>query len=303
MGDTTDNPTDSFLDRVLELGRQDAAAPQESNTASGTDASPGRLCPRCGSESGPGWAFCEICGEALSASESLTEEAERSHGPAVRSHDAYHSPEPTPSDPGEPQAMASSDLDAGQGAEQQPRYEADETAALMLPVSAFPDDALSVETAAEPGPKSHRRTLLGRLAIGLAFAIVIAAATVGWIQYNHTQDRLGVTRHQLNDVKHSLAFKEDQLSATRSELSTTQGTLKTTQDDLSKTKADLAKSQGSLSNAQDRLDLQAGQIDTLQTCLHGVSEALSDVAYGAYDAAVSALSAVDSSCRKASSIL
>lgn len=305
MGDNTEIPTDSFLDRVLELGQEQPAVADGSIGAGGNRVEAGEvLCSMCGSECGAGWAFCETCGEVLTAGLSVPGLTAQPAAPAappqgpIEGAGSSDGPEG-----GEPPAVAPSELDSGDDDEEQSRHAADQTAALMVPVTAVSNGALSVRSSpAEIAPRS-RRTLLVRSAIGIVMACLVAAAITGWVQYNHTQDRLRETRHQLSDTQASLDFTKDQLSATRGELTTTRGTLKTTQDELGSTKEELAKSLGSLNNAQDRLDLQAGQIDTLQTCLHGVSEALTDVAYGAYDAAVSALSAVEGSCREASSIL
>jgi hypothetical protein len=303
MGESTDIPTDSFLDRVLELDPDQTSNGSivEGESKARTDEF---VCRGCGSELGAGWAFCETCGEPLGAGKNapyLTPESDRQ---AADSFDVVHTTAiPKESEAGEQQARVAGHPDATRGDKQRSGTGADLTTPLAVPDSAASDlTPIAGPAPAEEAPP-RRRALLAKGAIGIAIASLVAAATVGWVQYNHAQDRLKETRHQLSDTKRSLAFKEDELSATRAELATTQSTLKSTQDELSKTKEDLAKSEGSLNNAQDRLDLQASQIDTLQTCLHGVSEALSDVAYGAYDAAVSALGAVESSCRRASSIL
>jgi hypothetical protein len=59
----------------------------------------------------------------------------------------------------------------------------------------------------------------------------------------------------------------------------------------------------SLSDANGRINVQSGQIETLKSCLNGVSIALNDVAYNDYSGAVSALDAVRVSCRAAYKIV
>src|SRR3954449_5961590 len=66
MGDNTEIPTDSFLDRVLKLSHKHPAVADGSISAGGNTAGPSDVpCSECGRACGADWAFCETCGEVL----------------------------------------------------------------------------------------------------------------------------------------------------------------------------------------------------------------------------------------------
>lgn len=227
-----------------------------------------KACPGCGSRCDTGWAYCEVCGIALPVGQRATE-LPRREGAAQKAGDVVDRR-------GARAGSLAAHRGIGSGVASSP------TAEALAP------------------PRRSRRV---RIAVGMLIASLAGAALTGWIQYDHAQGRFIESRHQLSETKGLLISADEQLGLTRDELATDKSALASAEAELSRTKQDLVKSQGSLDNAKDRLNLQASQIDTLQTCLRGVSEALSDVAYGDYEGAVSALDAVRTSCRKASNIL
>jgi len=72
---------------------------------------------------------------------------------------------------------------------------------------------------------------------------------------------------------------------------------------LQSAQKELAGVRGSLNEANTKVNLQASQIETLKSCLNGVSAALHYAAYSDYDAAIAALEAVEVSCDKAYKML
>jgi hypothetical protein len=66
------------------------------------------------------------------------------------------------------------------------------------------------------------------------------------------------------------------------------GSAHQTKQSLAEVKQRLGGVTNSLSDARSRLNIQSGQIETLKSCLNGVSTALTDVAYEDYTSAVSA---------------
>lgn len=150
----------------------------------------------------------------------------------------------------------------------------------------------------------QRHQRLVRAAIGVAVAIVVAVAVSSDLGVRSRLDR---TRNDLVGARSEIERTSDQLSITRGELDTTKKTLASTtserdavRSELDAKLAELAGLRGSLGDAQNRLNLQAGQIETLKSCLNGVSEALGYAAYEDYRSAVAALDAVEVSCDRAS---
>lgn len=56
-------------------------------------------------------------------------------------------------------------------------------------------------------------------------------------------------------------------------------------------------------DVKSSLTIKSGQIETLKSCLNGVSIALTDLAYSDYAGAISALNAVKVSCHSAYALL
>lgn len=149
----------------------------------------------------------------------------------------------------------------------------------------------------------HRRSLV-RTVIGAVAIIVVAVAVSSDLGVRSRLDR---ARLDLAGSRSELERTSDQLGTTWAELDTTKEALASStserdavRSELDATLAELAGLRGSLGDAQDRLNLQAGQIETLKSCLNGVSEALGHAAYDDYRSAVAALDAVEVSCDRAS---
>ena len=155
---------------------------------------------------------------------------------------------------------------------------------------------------------SRRRVVVPILWTVLA-ATLVSAALLGWndVQTHHhltaTHGHLTSARSSLTRVGADLSATQTRLAATQSELDTTQADLDQTKQSLAAVKQRLGGVSNSLSDAKSRLNVQSGQIETLKSCLNGVSLALSDAAYGDYSSAVSALDAVRVSCDAAYKIL
>lgn len=143
--------------------------------------------------------------------------------------------------------------------------------------------------------------MIGILAVLVLAALGVAAFTI--VNLDST----------LDDAEASLVAAESQLSNTRSTLEGTESELSTTKTDLRQSERDrdqleervrnlvldLRGVRGTLRKAEDRVELQSGQIDTLKTCLNGVSLALDAVIYLEYREAARALQAVESECNEA----
>jgi uncharacterized protein HemX len=155
-------------------------------------------------------------------------------------------------------------------------------------------------------PRRRRRPLLTWSLYGLAAVLILALVAVAG--YTHQQ-----TRNDLASTRADLATTQDELDATSTTLTETEGFLAENRSELAETnlqlqqtrsrlraaRGELSGLEGSLDNAQDRLDLQANQIETLKSCLDGVTTAMSYAAYSDYGAAIGALDAVEVSCNRA----
>ena len=164
------------------------------------------------------------------------------------------------------------------------------------------------ETRSEPEPVRRsrvRRSLVALAGVGLVAGVAVLAVddrgahqqltrTRGAL--HSTQATLHSTQAQLSQAQADLAGANADLTRTKASLSSVQATLKTKEQAL-------AGVQNSLTDAKNSVTVQAGQIETLKSCLNGVRIALSDVAYGDYSGALSALDAVQVSCNAADSIL
>ena len=245
------------------------------------------LCASCGTALEPAWAFCGRCGAAIPADD----ESIRADGPLlqiVSTTQDHHDEAPTTS-------------------------QVRETAASeVLPAPSVPAVVPATEEDAPPAAhpvESGRRRPWRIVLLAAVVAMALATASILLLNEVGTHDRLARTRQQL-------ASTSSKLRDTATELATTQSTLMSTQSDLATrtTERDSARSQlsdvqnqlagvkGTLSDAQSRVNLQSGQLTILKTCLAGVSTALDDNLNSDYSGALSALIAVESSCKQASQI-
>lgn len=182
---------------------------------------------------------------------------------------------------------------------------------LAQPVPIFTSSALgehfSNDTGAPMVAPHDRRRSRGRLltyVLGTLVLVVLATAAGFW-QFE-TQQKLdaaradlATTRQALQATVATLGETEDQLSSTQLELDDTTADLEATETKMRATQRRLTGVRGSLDDAENRLDLQANQIETLKSCLNGVSDALIYVAYNNFNAALAALEAVEISCQRA----
>lgn len=227
-------------------------------------------CVHCGAEAEPSWTFCGGCGQPIHPD---------ARGPAPEDTTANTISifvEPVPVVAGAPESLAS------------------------------PAEPSRNEHHAQAKRRPGKRSPLRVLAYSLAGLLLLGlAGTAGYIQ-QQTQGELDATRKTLTETRNQLQDTNGKFTETHGELSTTQAELSSAVDDLQVTKSRLADKlrelsglRGSLDGAQERLDLQANQIGTLQSCLNGVTDAMSYAAYSDYGAAIAALEAVEVSCNKA----
>lgn len=224
-------------------------------------------CTHCGAEAEPSWEFCGSCGHRLDTA-------------------APQAPEP-------PSHWGDEDQDT----------DGSETVVLadLLPASV----PAPLQAPAEE-PRRRRRSPLAVTLYSLGAVVLLAAVTGASYAYQQTVNdlettraELGSTRDELDTTNSTLAETEDSLTDSRSELADTSNQLQQAQTRLRSARRNLSGLQGSLNNAQDRLDLQANQIETLKSCLDGVTTAMSYAAYSNYGAAIAALDAVEVSCNRA----
>ncbi len=154
--------------------------------------------------------------------------------------------------------------------------------------------------------RSGGRSRFAVVWVTVAVLLVAGLATAATLTHLQTRDELQQARNQLASTENRLAKTTVALDETQGELDESQTTLASTRDRFEATKGRLRRKaqqltgvRGSLDGAQDRLDLQSNQIESLKSCLNGVSNALSYVAYSDYSAAVAALEAVEGSCARA----
>jgi hypothetical protein len=145
--------------------------------------------------------------------------------------------------------------------------------------------------------------------IGAAILVALALLTVGVMRDVGTRDRLGKTRQALEAARVDLKSTKASLTTTRSELTTrtSELTSRTAERDGLKKEldariAELAGVRGTLSQSENRVNIQAGQIETLKSCLNGVTNALVYAADSDYVSAVASLESVQVSCDTASKL-
>lgn len=163
---------------------------------------------------------------------------------------------------------------------------------------------------AEPNRTRHRLRL-----ISLVVVIATVMAGVGVLalndrgtharlatsqqQYRASQARLGDTLGTLKSTRVDLASTTTSLQTTKASLQTTTTELNSTKKALTTKVQQLAGVRNNLSDVKHNVTIQATQIETLKSCLNGVSIALGDLANGDYSGALAALQAVDVSCNAA----
>jgi septal ring factor EnvC (AmiA/AmiB activator) len=137
----------------------------------------------------------------------------------------------------------------------------------------------------------------------LAVLALVAAGVVTHLgvrsDLRESERALALTGSRLDEATNDLDETLDTLRETESSLDRTTEERNQLRDKLSALRVDLEGVKGSLEEAQDTVLLQTGQIATLTTCLNGVSEALDNVIYGFYNAAINALIRVEDACNQA----
>jgi hypothetical protein len=224
----------------------------------------GRRCVQCGTVAEVSWGFCGTCGASLPQPASAT--SETGIGAAFE-------------DPGVVSGSAG-------------------TVVLVDPAPPVPVPA--------ERPRGGRRSRLALTLYALAAVLLLALIAVAGYVYQQTRNdlantraELAATQAELDTTVATLSETERSLADSRDELADTAGQLQQTRSRLRTAQRELAGLEGSLENAQDRLDLQANQIETLKSCLDGVTNAMGYAAYSNYGAAIASLEAVEVSCNRA----
>jgi hypothetical protein len=186
------------------------------------------------------------------------------------------------------------------------------TGPVPFPTQLEPQEptAMVIVTLTSEEPIAPSRPRVRGVLFGMLLIVLVAGAAIASYLYKVTSDDLDSTRAELASTQESLettkanlATSQRSLDDTKAGLVATTGDLQDSEQKLRAARQQLKGLHGSLENAQDRLDLQANQIETLKTCLNGVSSALSYVAYSDYSAAIAALNAVEVSCNRAYDML
>jgi hypothetical protein len=158
-------------------------------------------------------------------------------------------------------------------------------------------DPCSSTTETVRRPRLSRRT---RWVVGIAAGALFAAA-LGYLiadqeqahdRYGRAQTALGVTRHRTHTTS-------AQLAEVRRDLSLVETQVGSDTTALNQDAAQLLGAQTSLAAAQSHVTQQASLINSLQTCLIGVEQALNALAVGKQANAIAALNAVSKSCTAA----
>ena len=117
--------------------------------------------------------------------------------------------------------------------------------------------------------------------------------------FSASQTHLQSTQVKLADTVTQLTGAKSNLASTEATLTTTKATLTTTQKTLAAKVQELSGVRNNLTDVKSSLTIKSGQIETLKSCLNGVSIALRDLANGDYAGTISALDAVQVSCDSA----
>jgi hypothetical protein len=149
-------------------------------------------------------------------------------------------------------------------------------------------------------PAARRMSHHTRWTLWIAAAALFAGA-LGYLipnqvqahdQYTRAHTALGVTRQRTHTVAAQLAEVRRDLNILKTQV----GSDSTA---LSQDSSELLGAQTSLAAAQAHVTQQAGQINSLQTCLTGVERALNELAVGGQASAIAALNSVSADCAAA----
>jgi len=159
-------------------------------------------------------------------------------------------------------------------------------------------------TTGESPHTGTRRWLTGRrLVRGMAALVGAGLLTAGTLLHFDTRQSLDRSQQSLAATQHRLDETSAKLRASEASLGRVKAELASETKRRQGTERELAGVRGSLNDANDKMNLQASQIETLKSCLNGVSLALHHAAYADYSAALAALDAVQVSCDKAYQML
>lgn len=144
-------------------------------------------------------------------------------------------------------------------------------------------------------PSRRARWVVG-LAAGALFTSALSYLVADQVQahdrYGRAQTALGVTRQRTHTVSAQLAEVRRDLSVLETQVGSDNTALN--QDALL-----LLGAQTSLAAAKSHVTQQASLINSLQTCLVGVEQALNALAVGSQANAIAALNSVSTSCTAA----
>jgi hypothetical protein len=156
-------------------------------------------------------------------------------------------------------------------------------------------------------PKRSALRVVAMLALGMT---LLAGLAVLSLNDRGTHTRLASSRQayrtsqvQLKDTQAKLTQTVSELTGTKTDLASTKATLTTVKTELAAKEQDLQGVRNNLADVKSSVTIQAGQIETLKSCLSGVSIALSDLASGDYSGTIAALEAVQVSCNSAYALL
>ena len=230
-------------------------------------------CSNCGEALGAGWKFCEHCGAVVDGQCTATTKS----GTRCKRK----------AQPGE--AFCATHAETATAVS--------ETAPLPA-VGAVP---AAVAPEPPPGPppemvvtrERRDRSAVKVAVLAAAAAVLLLGLVLGVLNSVGTHRRLDDTREDLTATQRTL-------DATKAELAT-----RTTERDDLRTKLTAAENElggtkQSLSETRTRVDAQAGQIDTLKTCLDGVLTAL---AAETAEEAVRVLDSIENACERAVDLL
>lgn len=230
-------------------------------------------CSSCGQAVGEAWAYCRYCGADLKA------EAARGTGTEDPTVVLFPQAEETSAAATEPGPVEA------------------ETRTLT--------EEIGLERPTKPRFRTKLRRVITRPRL---VAAAVALAAVGMIAVGvlyHFDVRNGLAG-ELSDMQQQLDRRNVALAETMQSLDETTEELTSTRSDLGEVRGRLRKAtrelkgvRGTLQEAQGRLELQAGQIETLKSCLNGVAAAFESLVYEDYFGAAGALQAVEFSCEQA----
>jgi hypothetical protein len=154
---------------------------------------------------------------------------------------------------------------------------------------------------AEPDAlRRARRRRQVRWTAGIALAVVFGVALGSLVndeaQANHRYDQ---ARASLTLTRQQIRTESGELAVARRELQLVSAQVGNDTTALSQDSSQLKAAQAALSAALGHVSRQTTQIGSLHVCLGGVEQALNALAVGSQAKAVSALSAVSSSCTQA----